>query len=164
MSLNLFEGLSLGFRNEDVTKETTKKRESSVNPEQSVETDRHLNGGKELQDQEGHGQVEAWDSGAEKIPHACRQHLAKEEERHAGESDGVTDHVDDETDQRKPFQLFAEIGIGGLGVAEEEEESSNRCHGDRHHDAGDEEKDPTTSLVDNKDGHWKINDIDFGVK
>ena len=148
MGLNLFEGLSLGLRNEDVTKETTEERESGIDPEQSVETNRRVNGGKELQDQEGHGKVEAGDSSTKKIPHACRQHLTKEEERHASEPDRVTDHVDDEADQRKPFQFVAEIGIRGLGVTEEEEESSDGRHGDCHHDARDEQKDSASSLVD----------------
>ncbi len=70
MSFYFFEGLSFGFGDEDVTKDTTEQSEAGIDPEQSVEADGEVDGGEELEDEKGHGQVEAGDGGAQMISHA----------------------------------------------------------------------------------------------
>ena len=154
MGLNFFEGLSLCFRNEYVAKDGPDEGKDRIDPKESVKSDGQVDGSEELEHEEGHGEVEAWDSGAEEVSHPCRKHLAQEQERDTRKADGVADHVDDEADKGDPFQLAPEVCVNGLGVAEEEEESADGGHRHGHHNSGNQEEDPSSSFVNHEDGHW----------
>jgi len=65
VSFDLFQGLALRLGDEDVAEDTSGERENGVDPEQPVEADGQVDGGEELEDEEGHGQVEAGNGGAE---------------------------------------------------------------------------------------------------
>ena len=120
-----------------------------------MKADRQVNGLEKLEDQEGHGQVEAGDGSAQKVSYSGRKHFSEKEEGNASETDGVPDHVDDEAEKGHPLEFGLHLVVHGFGVAEEEEEGSDAGHGDGHHDAWDEEQDSSSGSVDDKDRHWK---------
>ena len=64
MGLNLFQSLSFGFRNVNVSKNTSAEGKYSVNPKESMKANRHVNVGEEFENEKGEKQVETGDSSA----------------------------------------------------------------------------------------------------